>query len=145
MSQVPLNHLLKIGSAALQTTATTLCEAVNELLGSINELIGKIPTVARTTAAASSTVIKKQQVKVGSTDYDIDGTAYMEQDVLLSTADVTIATFTNAAITTDSDIEVSVSDWSCVPENVSATTGTCAVTLPKVDTAATVRVRIYIR
>ena len=138
MSAFKLDDLLKIGSAALQTTATTLCEA-------INELVGKIPTVARTTAAASSTVIKKQQIKVGSTDYDIDGTAYMEQDVLLSTSDVTIATFTNAAITTDSDIEVSVSDWSCVPENVSATTGTCAVTLPKVDTAATVRVRIYIR
>ena len=138
MSAFKLDDLLKIGSAALQTTATTLCEAVNEL-------VGKIPTVARTTAAASSTVIKKQQVKVGSTDYDIDGTAYMEQDVLLSTSDVTIATFTNAAITTDSDIEVSVSDWFCVPENVSATNGTCAVTLPKVDTAATVRVRIYIR
>ena len=121
MSAFKLDDLLKIGSAALQTTATTLCEA-------INELVGKIPTVARTTAAASSTVIKKQQIKVGSTDYDIDGTAYMEQDVLLSTSDVTIATFTNAAITTDSDIEVSVSDWSCVPENVSATTGTCAVT-----------------
>ena len=138
MSAFKLDDLLKIGSAALQTTATTLCEAVNEL-------VGKIPTVSRTTAAASSTVIKKQQVKVGSTDYDIDGTAYMEQDVLLSTSDVTIATFTNAAITTDSDIEVSVSDWFCVPENVSATNGTCAVTLPKVDTAATVRVRIYIR
>lgn len=138
MSAFKLDDLLKIGSAALQTTATTLCEAVNEL-------VGKIPTVDRTTAAASSTVINKQQIKVGSTDYDIDGTSYMEQDVLLSTSDVTIATFTNAAITTDSDIEVSVSDWSCVPENVSATTGTCAVTLPKVDTAATVRVRIYIR
>ena len=138
MSSFKLDDLLKIGSAALQTTATTICEA-------INELVGKIPTVARTTAAASSTVIKKQQVKVGSTDYDIDGTSYMEQDVLLSTSDVTIATFTNAAITTDSDIETSVSDWTCVPENVSATNGTCAVTLPKVDTAATVRVRIYIR
>lgn len=138
MSAFKLDDLLKIGSDALQTVAQTLS-------GAVNELVGKIPTVARTTAAASSTVINKQQIKVGSTDYDIDGTAYMEQDVLLSTADVTIATFTNAAITTDSDIEVSVSDWSCVPENVSATTGTCAVTLPKVDTAATVRVRIYIR
>lgn len=94
---------------------------------------------------ASSTVVHKQQIIIDGVSTGIDGTSYMEQDVLLSTSDVTIATFTNAAITTDSDIEVSVSDWSCVPENVSATTGTCAVTLPKVDTAATVRVRIYIR
>ena len=75
----------------------------------------------------------------------IDGTTYMQQDVLLSTSDVTIATFTNNDIEADSDIEVSVSDWNCVPENVSVAAGTCAVTLPKVDTAATVRVRIYIR
>lgn len=33
MASVPLNHLLKIGSDALQTTAQNLCAAVNELLG----------------------------------------------------------------------------------------------------------------
>ena len=105
-----------------------------------------IPAVSVAMAGtASASTVRKQQITVGNNTYDIFGTAYMEQDVALSTSDPTIATFTNAAITTDSDIEVSVSDWSCVPENVSATTGTCAVTLPKVDTAATVRVRIYIR
>ncbi len=116
--------------------------------GSYNDLDDQptIPTVSVSyTGTASSTGVRKQQILINGTDYDIDGTAYMEQDVLLSTSDVTIATFTNAAITTDSDIEVSVSDWSCVPENVSVATGTCAVTLPKVDTAATVRVRVYIR
>ena len=107
-------------------------------------LEGKVPTVTHD-GTASSTGIRKQKISVGTIDYDIDGTAHMQQDVLLSTSDVTIATFTNAAITSDSDIEVSVSDWDCVPENVSATNGTCAVTLPQVDTAATVRVRIYIR
>ena len=107
-------------------------------------LEGKVPIVTHD-GIASSTSIRKQKISVGTTDYDIDGTAYMEQDVLLSTSGTTIVTFTNAAITSDSDIDPSVSDWTCVPENVSATNGTCAVTLPQVDTAATVRVRIYIR
>lgn len=142
MSAFKLDDLLKIGSEVLQTTAQTLSGAVNELKTAI---AGKSTVSVSYTGTASSTGVRKQQILINGTDYDIFGTAYMEQDVLLSTSDVTIATFTNAAITTDSDIEVSVSDWSCVPENVSATTGTCAVTLPQVDTAATVRVRIYIR
>ena len=109
-------------------------------------VVGAGSTVSvQNSGTATSSTPRKQQITIDGTDYAIDGTTYMEQDVLLSTSDVTIATFTNTAITSNSDIDVSVSDWECVPENVSATTGTCAVTLPKVDTAATVRVRIYIR
>ena len=135
MSSVKLNDLLKIGD---------LDDKVHDL---------KYVTV-ETVGTASSTTTAEQAIGLQQTYgnpltnkimYAIAGTKYMEQDVLLSTSDVTIATFTNAAITANSDIEVSVSDWSCVPENVSAAAGTCAVTLPKVDTAATVRVRIYIR
>lgn len=135
MSSVKLNDLLKIG---------TLDSKVHDL---------KIVSIGYS-GTASASEVRSQALTLTDTygtptpaalAMDISGSAYMEQDVLLSTSDVTIATFTNAAITTDSDIEVSVSDWSCVPENVSAAAGTCAVTLPKVDTAATVRVRIYIR
>lgn len=142
MSAFKLDDLLKIGSAELQTTATTLCEAVNELVSAIADF----PTISfGWTGTASSTGIRKQQITIGNTSYDIDGTAYMEQEVTLSTSDSTLVTFTNAAIEADSAIDPFVEAWDIIPENVSTAAGTCVVTLPKVDTAVSVFVRITLR
>ena len=67
------------------------------LLSAINELkaaITAVPTVSfGWTGTASSTGIRKQQITIGSTSYDIDGTAYMEQSVQTSTSDSTLVTF----------------------------------------------------
>lgn len=142
MSAFKLDDLLKIGTDVLQTTAQTLCGAVNELKAAITG----IPIVSfGWTGTASSTGIRKQQITVGNTSYDIDGTAYMEQEVTLSTSDSTLVTFTNAAIEADSAIDPFVESWDIVPENVSVAAGTCVVTLPKVDTAVSVFVRITLR
>lgn len=40
MASAPLNWLLKIGGDALQTTAQTICAAVNELLGKLDAWAG---------------------------------------------------------------------------------------------------------
>lgn len=142
MSSIKLDDLLKIGTEALQTTAQTLCGAINELKAAITA----VPTVSfGWTGTASSTGIRKQQITIGSTSYDIDGTAYMEQSVQTSTSDSTLVTFTNAAIEADSVVDVFVEDWDILPENVACAAGTCVVTLPKVDTAAWVFVRITLR
>lgn len=142
MSSIPLAHLLKIGGDALQTTAQTLSGAVNELKTSIT---GKSTVSIATTGTASSSDVRKQEVTVDGTAATVDGTVYMEQSVTLSTSDSTIVTFTNAIITANSVIDVYCSAWDTVPENVSCAAGTCAVTMPKVDTAVTVTVRIYVR
>lgn len=142
MSQVPLNHLLKIGSDALQTVAQTLSGAVNELKTAIS---GKSTVSISSSGSASWSTVKSQNVTIDSVSTSIDGTAYMEGSILLDTDNPAIATFTNAIITANSVIDVYVSDWGVVPENVSVAAGTCVVTLPTVDTAATVTVRIYIK
>jgi hypothetical protein len=139
MSSFKLDDLLKIGSAALNTTAQTICEAINELRTTLYNIS------ISANGTASATGVKKQRLSAHGTTYDIDGTKYMQQNKTLSTSDVTVATFTNSAITSSSLVDVYVSDWSIVPENVSVASGTCAVTLPQVDTAVTVTVRIYIR
>jgi len=100
-------------------------------------------TVA-STGTASSTGISKQQITVNNTAYDIQGTAYMEQDILLSTSDPVIATFTNAAITANSRIGVFVSDYTICPVNVVASSGTCSVTFPKASSAQTITVGIEV-
>lgn len=112
-----------------------------------------IPAVSVAMAGtASASTVRKQQITVDNNTYDIFGTSYMEQNATLSTSDSTIVTFTHEEILATSDIEVSISDWNCVPENVSVTyndsteKGTVAITLPKVDDATDPRrVRIYIR
>lgn len=71
--------------------------------------------------------------------------AYMETTVTLSTSTTTTATFINAAITTNSCVEVGVSEWGLVPDNVTVTTGVCTVIFPTVDSAHTVTVRLYVR
>ena len=74
-----------------------------------------------------------------------DLTSYLEQTVTLSTSAETTATFTNAKITTSSVIDIAVSEWGLTPEDVTVTTGVCTVTMPKVSTARSITVRIYVR
>lgn len=149
MSSIPLAHLLKIGGDALQTTAQTLSGAVNELktavTGLSNTVAGKSTVSVASSGTASSTTVHKQTITVDGTGVDVEGTIYMEQSVTLDASDPTIATFTNAAITANSKIDVYCSVWDMVPENVSCAAGTCAVTLPADEDESTVTVGIYVR
>lgn len=149
MSSVPLNHLLKIGSDVLQTTAQTLSGAINELKTAVqsltNTVAGKSTVSVASSGTASSTTVHKQTITVDGTGVDIEGTIYMEQSVTLDASDPTIATFTNAAITANSKIEVYVSTWNLVPEEVSCAAGTCAVTFAKDTNESTITVGIYVR
>lgn len=72
-------------------------------------------------------------------------TLYLTQSVTLSTSEDTIVTFGNAAITTDSMIDVYTSEYGINPKNVVATTATCTLTFAKVNTAQTITVRIAVR
>lgn len=88
--------------------------------------------------------------------YDLQGNfhAFTEDKMLettatLSTSQTTTVTFSDAAITSDSTIDVAVSEWGLVPEDVlvldGIPNGLCSVVLPAVDSARTVTVRIYIK
>lgn len=142
MSSVPLNHLLKIGSEVLQTTAQTLSGAVNELKTAV---AGKSTVSVASSGTASSTTVRKQTITVDGTGVDVEGTIYMEQSITLDASDPTIATFTNAAITANSKIDVYVSTWNLVPEDVSVAAGTCAVTFAADEDESTITVGIYVR
>lgn len=103
-----------------------------------------------TTGTASSTAVSYQRVGVGdaggSVSYtEIKGTKYMEQSVSLSTSATTAVTFTNSAITASSVIEFACSKWGLVPDDITVSNGSCVVTMPKVASAETVSVRIYLR
>lgn len=74
-----------------------------------------------------------------------DALAYLEQTVTLSTSADTTVTFSDAKITTDSLIDIATSEWGLVPSDVTVTTGVCTVTLPKADSAHSVKCRIYVR
>ena len=112
-----------------------------------------IPTVSVSyTGTASSTGVRKQQITVNNVNYDVDGSAYMEQSVTLSTSDATIVTFTNDIIQTTSLIEFACSKWGIVPDDIVIdlrpypfTEGVCTITLPKQSNAETVNIRIYVR
>lgn len=86
---------------------------------------------------ASATVTHEQQITINSTAHDIDGTKYMEQ-----TANSASFTFTNAAITANSVIDVYTSTWGDNPTSVTASSGSCSVTF---GAAQSRTVRIYIR
>ena len=71
---------------------------------------------------------------------------YLENNsVTLSTSQTTTVTFTNAAITANSMIGYACTQWGIFPDDITATTGSCTVTMPQVDTAVTVGVRIILR
>ena len=72
-------------------------------------------------------------------------TFYLDESVTLSTSQATPVVFTDAKITTDSIIDIGCSVWGIVPDDVTVVAGTCTVTMPKVDSAQTVTVRLFVR
>ena len=71
---------------------------------------------------------------------------YLENSsVTLSTSQTTTVTFSDARITTSSLIDFYCTQWDLVPDDITVSTGSCVITLPQVDTAVTVNVRIYIK
>lgn len=70
---------------------------------------------------------------------------YTEQTATLSTSTTTTVTFTSYRYTTNSTVEVATSEWGLVPDSVVLANGSCTVTLPAVDSARTVTVRVYMR
>ncbi len=119
----------------------------SSLVNAIIEVKNSIPaaTSISYTGTASATAVRYQRVGIGSSYTEINGTKYMEQTKTLSTsADVTY-TFTNAAITTDSVIEPYASIFGIVPKSISVSAGSCSVVIPKHSSAASCKVRIYIK
>ena len=113
----------------------------------LTEAVSNIPTVSVShSGTASSTTARKQQITVNSVAYDVDGSAYMEQEVILSTSADTVVTFTNNELIVDGKMfTVATSIWDLVPTSIVTSTGSCVITLPKQTNAATIGVRLYVR
>lgn len=131
---------LKANTADLATVATS---------GDYDDLTDK-PTIPAATSisytgTASATGVRYQRVGIGTVYTEIDGTKYMEQTKTLSTTADTTFTFTNAAITADSVIQPFASIYGIVPSDITTSAGSCVVTIPKHDTAVSLKVRIYVR
>lgn len=96
-----------------------------------------IGNVSRTTVEAALGALN---------DVTSDLSFYLENNaVTLSTSAATTVTFSSSKITTSSCIDVGVSEWGLVPDDVTVTTGSCTVTMPQVDSARTVTVRVYVK
>lgn len=101
---------------------------------------GTSSVVVAGSGTASASATHQQQITVNNVATDIDGTKYMEQ-----TANSATFTFTNAAITADSAIDVYTDTWGDNPSTsggVVSSAGSCTVTF---DSAQTRTVRIYIK
>lgn len=119
----------------------------SSLVNAIIEIKNSIPAVTSIsyTGTASASAVRYQRIGIGSTYTEINGTKYMEQTKTLSTSADTTYTFTNAAITADSVIIPVGSIFGIVPSDITTSAGSCVVTIPKHDTAVSLKVRIYIR
>lgn len=101
------------------------------------------------TGTASSSAVSYQRVGVNGSYTEINGTKYMEQTQTVSTSTDTTYTFTNAAITANSVIDVYADVFGINPSNevvtVSNNIGRCTVTIPKQSSAFSLGIRIYIK
>ena len=94
---------------------------------------------------ASATAPRFQQVIVNGSGVTVRGTSYYEYSQTLSTSADTVYTFTNAAITANSAVDVYTNIYGINPSNVVVTSGQCVVTFPKQSTAQTMTCRIYVK
>ena len=119
---------------------------------------GSTVSIAQSGTASASTT-RTQQLTIDNVATDIVGTKYMETTITLSTSASVTATFTNAAITNTSNIEVfagrtggddttggqNVFPYENVTVSVSGGVGTCEVKFPKFESAISLTVGIYIK
>jgi len=105
----------------------------------------KFCTVIAAIASGATLTLNTNYVEGTIAEAIYNLTFYLEQTVTLSTSTTTAVTFTQSAITTSSVIDIAVSEWGLTPEDVTVTTGVCTITMPKVSTARSITVRIYVR
>jgi len=118
----------------------------NGLTVSNDALTANVKTVeVNYTGTASASGVRHQRIGVNGVYTAIDGTKYMEYSQTLSTSADTVYTFTNAAITANSAVDVYTNIYGINPSNVAVTSGQCVVTFPKQSTAQTMTCRIYIK
>lgn len=151
MASAPLNWLLKIGSDALQTTAQTICAAINELNANKSS-VNVVDRFGNNSSVYGTQIVYAQAIVLNGTYINISGTAYIEKTVTLNASNPTSVVFlenTGRGISIDNNtlVEFAPSKWDLVPDDivVNGTNHTVTVTLPADPDASTVTVRIYVR
>lgn len=111
---------------------------------------GTVDTTNYATSASVSAITDGQTIdSFSDVETALAGKAntepYFEQSVTLSTSQTTTVTFTDSAFTANSVVDLAISVWGLTPEDVTVSTGVCTIVMPKVSTAQTIAVRIYVR
>lgn len=109
-------------------------ERVNELDDRVDELEDAVEDIEDRVDDVETALAGKANVE-----------PYLEQSVTLSTSQTTTVTFTDARILATSFIEPAISVWGIFPEDVTVVSGSCTVVMPKVSSAQTVTVGIFIK
>ena len=141
----------KIGETEIDLSNYVTTTALNTALADYVTSTSLATTLASYATAASVSAITDGQTIDSFSDVEtaLAGKAntepYFEQSVTLSTSTTTTVTFTDARILATSVIDPAVSVWGIFPEDVTVASGSCTVVMPKVSTAQTVTVGIFIK
>ena len=110
---------------------------------------GTVDTTSYATSASVSAITDGQTIdSFSDVETALNGkmnNTYLEETVTLSTSATTTVTFTDSSILATSVIDIAVGVWGLTPEDVTVSTGVCTIVMPKVSTAQTIAVRIYVR
>ena len=109
-------------------------ERVNELDNRVDELEDAVEDIEDRVDDVETALAGKANVE-----------PYLEQSVTLSTSQTTTVTFTDSAFTANSVVDPAISVWGIFPEDVTVANGSCTVVMPKVSSAQTVTVGIFIK
>ena len=103
-----------------------------------------IPTVSLSRKIGTDTVLGGQYLTINGVESIIDGTGYMQKTQNLSTTTDSTYTFSNAAITADSVIDVFTSIFNVVPKDIQLSNGQCKVIFDPYTSAASMTCKIFV-
>ena len=95
-----------------------------------------------TYGTASDSAVSYQRIKKSGTWYEISGTKYMESSSKTTASSIDTFTFTNAAITSSSAIDVYANVYGVAPTTVTVSSGSCAVSFSSSDNVTICRIYI---
>ena len=143
---LPLEMLPVSFSMDSNAVVTMVDEDGNEYTADLKSSIYYIDSVDMyTVGSPSSTQVTYQNLQVNETNFELPGTKYMEQSVILSSSNDTTVVFSSSHIKADSYVDVITTIPDLCYDSVLTVAGSCTIVFAAQASSVEVTVRIYIK
>lgn len=119
--------------------------SVNSRLSSLESVVIPAEVSIYNVGTPSATEVTYQNIAIGSNNYEVAGSKYMETSVVLSSSEDSIINFTHADIHANSIVDIFTTIENMNYESLTLTEGNCSIVYAKQEEETPMSIRMYIK